>query len=168
MKIEDKQVYEYISELEPYCQLCGSTNYLQRHHIFYRSQGGLTIKENLIVLCDRCHKLVHSNKKYWQDILIKKNLIKNRIDFDGFANYGVIYPTFIYPVMKRPFFGDFSVRIYGDFDVNINENYDTPVYSVINRNMLNNELLKIAFIILIDASTRTCSKFIELIIIFLI
>jgi len=69
--------------------------------------------------------------------------LKNRIDFDGFANYGVIYPTFIYPVMKRPFFGDFSVRIYGDFDVNINENYDTPVYSVINRNMLNNELLKI-------------------------
>lgn len=72
MKIEDKKVYEYISELEPYCQLCGSTNLLQRHHIFYRSQGGLTIKENLIVLCDRCHRLVHSNKKYWQEILIKK------------------------------------------------------------------------------------------------
>lgn len=72
MKIEEKKVYDYISELEPYCQLCGSTNLLQRHHIFYRSQGGLTIKENLIVLCDRCHRLVHSNKKYWQDVLIKK------------------------------------------------------------------------------------------------
>lgn len=69
--------------------------------------------------------------------------LKNRIDFEGFADYGVIYPTFIYPVMKRPFFGDFSVRIYGDFDVNINENYDNQSYSVVNRNMLNNELLKI-------------------------
>lgn len=61
--MKDKEVYQKIVEEQPYCQLCGSTNYLHIHHIYYRSQLGLTVEKNLIRLCERCHSLVHSNKK---------------------------------------------------------------------------------------------------------
>ena len=68
----EKEVYKQIVEKEPYCQLCGSCYELHIHHIYYRSQGGLTIPENLIRLCGRCHRLVHSNKKLWQPRLIER------------------------------------------------------------------------------------------------
>ena len=71
MTKEEKEVYEYINSIEKWCQLCGSTNYLHRHHIYYRSQLGLTVPKNIIVLCERCHRLVHSNKKYWQPKLLE-------------------------------------------------------------------------------------------------
>ncbi len=71
MKKEEKKIYETIAEEEPYCMLCGSTNWLQIHHIFYRSQGGLTIKKNLIRLCKKCHDMVHTNKKKYQPFLLK-------------------------------------------------------------------------------------------------
>lgn len=71
MTKQEKLVYEKITEEQPYCQLCGSTSYLHRHHIYYRSQLGLTVEKNIIVLCDKCHRLVHSNKKEWQPKLLK-------------------------------------------------------------------------------------------------
>lgn len=71
MTKQEKQVYEYITELEPYCQLCGSPYQLNRHHIRYGSCGRKTYIGNIIVLCERCHRLVHSNKKYWQPKLIE-------------------------------------------------------------------------------------------------
>lgn len=70
MTSNDKKVYEYITELEPYCQLCGSSFNLHRHHIRYGACGRKTYIGNVIVLCNKCHSLVHSNKKYWQPILI--------------------------------------------------------------------------------------------------
>lgn len=69
--MNDKEVYKKIAEEEPYCQLCGSTSYLHIHHIYYRSQLGLTIPRNLIRLCYRCHQKVHSNKKKYQPILLE-------------------------------------------------------------------------------------------------
>ena len=69
--MKDKDVYKKIVEEEPYCRLCGSTSYLHIHHIYYRSQGGLTIPENLIRLCDSCHKKVHSNKDHFQRTLLE-------------------------------------------------------------------------------------------------
>ena len=71
MTKQEKLVYEKITEEQPYCQLCGSTSYLHRHHIYYRSQLGLTVEKNIIVLCDKCHMIVQSNKRKWQPILIK-------------------------------------------------------------------------------------------------
>lgn len=71
MTKQEKLVYEKITEEQPYCQLCGSTSYLNRHHIYYRSQLGLTVEKNIIVLCDKCHRLVHSNKKEWQPKLLE-------------------------------------------------------------------------------------------------
>lgn len=69
--MSEKEIYKTIVEEEPYCMLCGSTYWLQIHHVYYRSQGGLTIKKNLIRLCDKCHKLVHSNKKKYQPMLLE-------------------------------------------------------------------------------------------------
>ena len=69
--MKDKQIYQQIIENEPYCQLCGSTNYLHIHHIYYRSQLGKTTPKNLIRLCGKCHSLVHSNKRKYQPMLLE-------------------------------------------------------------------------------------------------
>lgn len=71
MTKQEKLVYEKITEEQPYCQLCGSTSYLHRHHIRYGACGRKTYFGNIIVLCDKCHRLVHSNKKKYQPLLIK-------------------------------------------------------------------------------------------------
>lgn len=69
--MKDKPIYQQIVENEPYCQLCGSTSYLHIHHIYYRSQLGLTTPKNLIRLCSKCHELVHSNKRKYQPMLLE-------------------------------------------------------------------------------------------------
>ena len=53
------------------CRLCGTSLNLHLHHIVYRSEDKNLINEptNCIMLCARCHRLVHSNKHYWQLIL---------------------------------------------------------------------------------------------------
>ena len=59
------------------CQLCGNIN-IQLHHIVYKSEDKSLINEpnNCIMLCVKCHKLVHFNKHYWQpklkEIILKK------------------------------------------------------------------------------------------------
>lgn len=68
---KEKEVYEYITQLEPYCVLCGNPYNLHRHHIRYGACGRKTYIGNIIVLCEKCHKKVHSNKKYWQPKLIE-------------------------------------------------------------------------------------------------
>lgn len=54
------------------CRLCGTSYNLHLHHIKYRSESKNLINEpnNCIMLCDKCHKIVHSNKKKWQPILL--------------------------------------------------------------------------------------------------
>lgn len=65
------------------CQLCGTKSNIQLHHIIYRSEDRNKINDvdNLICLCVKCHRLVHTNKKYWQPILI--NLIKKENNGKG-------------------------------------------------------------------------------------
>ena len=42
------------------CQCCGKKNCrLEVHHIIFRSNGGTDDEENLITLCEDCHKKVH-------------------------------------------------------------------------------------------------------------
>jgi len=43
------------------CQGCGAMHQLQVHHKEFRSHSGADSEENLITLCDRCHKLAHAN-----------------------------------------------------------------------------------------------------------
>lgn len=49
------------------CRLCGNNN-IQLHHIIYRSEDKSKINDinNCIMLCVKCHQLVHSNKHKWQ------------------------------------------------------------------------------------------------------
>ncbi len=95
--MSDKQIYKQIIEQEPYCQLCGSTYFLQVHHIYYRSQLGLTVPKNLIRLCDRCHRLVHSNKRKYQTMLLELQYKKygefKKSEVVGHKNYIKSNPT---------------------------------------------------------------------------
>ena len=42
------------------CQYCGRRDQLQIHHLVLRSQLGADCEENLIVLCNQCHRSLHS------------------------------------------------------------------------------------------------------------
>jgi 5-methylcytosine-specific restriction endonuclease McrA len=68
---EEREVYEYINSIEKWCQLCGSPYNLERHHIRYGAGKRKTYIGNIIVLCEKCHKKVHSNKRMWQPTLIE-------------------------------------------------------------------------------------------------
>ena len=41
------------------CQVCGSMQHLQVHHLKLRSQSGGDVEQNLITLCAACHEQVH-------------------------------------------------------------------------------------------------------------
>lgn len=69
-----EETYNKVMQRDKYkCRLCGTTFNLQEHHIVYKSEDRKLINEpiNLIVLCARCHSVVHSNKHYWQPKLKK-------------------------------------------------------------------------------------------------
>ena len=58
--MKDKQIYQEIVENEPYCQLCGSTSYLEIHHIYEgRNRKNSTKYKMLVVLCKKHHMWVH-------------------------------------------------------------------------------------------------------------
>ena len=59
------------------CAICGTTQCLEYHHVYYRSERPDLIDDpnNGIMLCgefaNNCHKgVAHKNKKYWQPILL--------------------------------------------------------------------------------------------------
>lgn len=69
MTNNDKKVYDYITELEPYCVLCGSP-YIQLHHIFEGRNRKNSTKYGMIVpLCRYHHEWVHKTnyKKFKQE-----------------------------------------------------------------------------------------------------
>jgi len=41
------------------CQVCGSMQNLQVHHLKFRSQSGGDVEPNLITLCAGCHGRIH-------------------------------------------------------------------------------------------------------------
>jgi 5-methylcytosine-specific restriction endonuclease McrA len=41
------------------CQVCGSMQNLQVHHLKFRSQSGGDEEQNLITLCAECHERAH-------------------------------------------------------------------------------------------------------------
>lgn len=58
------------------CQLCGSTQELELHHINGRGKDLTNNIDNCIMLCRHCHhEVVHKNQKEYRPKLIKK--IKN-------------------------------------------------------------------------------------------
>lgn len=42
------------------CQICGSGNHTEGHHLFDYAFGGAADKDNIITLCHDCHKDVHN------------------------------------------------------------------------------------------------------------
>jgi 5-methylcytosine-specific restriction endonuclease McrA len=52
------------------CRFAGCTVDLGEHHIHYRSEGVDHRADNLIVLCDGHHKVVHSDKHRWQPVCL--------------------------------------------------------------------------------------------------
>lgn len=44
-----------IEKLGGRCQVCGSTQDLEKHHIIPLEKGGPDVPQNLIVLCRECH-----------------------------------------------------------------------------------------------------------------
>lgn len=80
-----KETYNKVMQRDKYkCRLACITyngvscnGGLELHHIRYRSEAKDLINEptNCIMLCTAHHKLVHSNKHYWQPIL--KEMIKS-------------------------------------------------------------------------------------------
>jgi 5-methylcytosine-specific restriction endonuclease McrA len=43
------------------CQVCGSMQNLQVHHLKFRSRSGSDEEQNLITLCAECHEQIHSH-----------------------------------------------------------------------------------------------------------
>ena len=69
-----EETYNKVMQRDKYkCRLldCTCNGGLELHHIRYRSEAQDLINEptNCIMLCNRHHRLVHSNKHYWQPIL---------------------------------------------------------------------------------------------------
>lgn len=57
------------------CQLCKKSRIpLQVHHIVYRSHGGSDHEDNLITLCESCHKAIHDGTKKIRKIGKRKSL----------------------------------------------------------------------------------------------
>jgi 5-methylcytosine-specific restriction endonuclease McrA len=46
------------------CQHCGSRQNLQIHHEEPRSQSGDDVEENLITLCNSCHRRAHDRFRF--------------------------------------------------------------------------------------------------------
>jgi len=44
------------------CQICGSNNHVEGHHIIDHQYDGAASVDNIIALCHRHHKEVHSGK----------------------------------------------------------------------------------------------------------
>ena len=41
------------------CQICGSTNHTEGHHMIDHQYGGGASKDNIITLCHECHQKAH-------------------------------------------------------------------------------------------------------------
>ncbi len=76
-----KKNREFSTSALTYCQYCGRTDMpIQRHHIVYRSQGGMGSDKNRIDLCPFCNTRAHSKDKGYQakDLYFKAYLDRKR------------------------------------------------------------------------------------------
>ncbi len=53
------------------CAVCGNTDYLEYHHLIEKINGGTDDFDNIILLCARCHAIIHNRaydpKRYRQN-----------------------------------------------------------------------------------------------------
>ena len=68
--VKDSLYYNVFTRDKGRCQLCGSPNQLQLHHIYGRGKGLTNRPSNCIMLCMNCHLYrVHMNQKKYRPIL---------------------------------------------------------------------------------------------------
>lgn len=70
--VSKKTYNKVFEECNGRCVFCYTTNNLHYHHIYYRSERKDLIDDsnNGIMLCEEHHRLVHSNKRKYQPILL--------------------------------------------------------------------------------------------------
>lgn len=53
------------------CAVCGNIDYLEYHHLIEKNNGGTDDYDNIILLCARCHAIIHNRaydpKRYRQN-----------------------------------------------------------------------------------------------------
>lgn len=78
MTKKEKEVYTLTLKMyNGCCAICGS-NQVQLHHIRYGAVGRKTYMGNVIPLCKKHHDMVHSNKRFYQPMLI--DMINEKIN----------------------------------------------------------------------------------------
>jgi len=66
-----KILRESIAERDNFeCQMCHAPA-TQQHHIVFKSHSGADIAQNLICLCNFCHRTVHNHGKKYRPILLE-------------------------------------------------------------------------------------------------
>lgn len=67
-----KKVYDYTTDTQENCMLCGYGGNLVMHHVRFGAGGRKTYVGNIARLCNTCHIKVHQNDKHYRPILIRK------------------------------------------------------------------------------------------------
>ena len=57
-----RAVYAAVTARDLCCRCCGRTWGLHRHHLVFRSQGGPTTAENVLLVCAACHDAIHARR----------------------------------------------------------------------------------------------------------
>lgn len=67
-----KETYEYVFKRDGgKCKICGSQRELQLHHVLGRGRQYTNNTDYCVMLCVRCHEMVHRNNKYWRKTLLE-------------------------------------------------------------------------------------------------
>ena len=127
-----------------YCaQVCKGTDVGGEYHGTYNRETGITLNNSYFHEKYGC---VFKPLPYGNLLFLVYNSIndlKNEIDERTNANYGIIYPTFMYPVIKRPFYCNFSMMVFNGVNLDIQENNGDTSFSFSTKDYLNNALLGI-------------------------
>jgi len=53
-----RKYHRYLKFLGDKCLVCGAKDNLEAHHIKSQAMGGLDAQDNIITLCNACHKVI--------------------------------------------------------------------------------------------------------------
>lgn len=67
-----------VHERDKVCVYCGTSSRLTVHHVQPKCQGGANTPQNCILLCQSCHRALHSQQGYPVRTKNKKNRRKKR------------------------------------------------------------------------------------------
>ena len=95
------------------CYSCGSKENLECHHIFYRDKWEDTRLDDLIVLCNKCHKDKHERMN---DLNLGRNLLNIRMRELWPKIYKISKSKYHYKPKKIKYesYEDYAIRKYGE------------------------------------------------------